>query len=167
MKKILILAVVASLFAASSAMAQTKMGVVDIQKAVRESNAGKKAQEELNKLQESYNAKLQPMRDEISKMEQEYITQEKALTDAAKKSRLEAMQAKAMEFDTQAKTYSSEFQKKEGELMSKIFKDLEEVVNTVGKEGKYDAIFFHQAIMYGPNIKDLTDEVIKKYNSKK
>lgn len=165
MKKIfIVLTVLAMSMIATSALAQTKIAIIDLQKSVMTSDAGKKASEEMRAYETSLAEKLQPMKDEYAKMEADYRAQEKVLSDSAKKTRVEALQKKAMEMETAVRGLSADAQKKNDELLTEVFKDLDKVIADVAKEGKFDIVFHKQTVAYGPNVTDITDKVIEAYN---
>jgi len=55
----------------------------------------------------------------------------------------------------------------DSEYTGSILKDLETIIGTVGSEGGYTVIFEMQnsGIVYGDPAADLTEEVIRRYNS--
>jgi outer membrane protein len=54
-------------------------------------------------------------------------------------------------------------------MMGKILVQIREVVNEIGKEGKYDLIIerARSGVMYMKKAVDITDQVIELYNKKK
>jgi len=51
-------------------------------------------------------------------------------------------------------------------LTQRIVEKLKVIVEKVGKTGKYE-IILQSVVIYGPDVTDLTDEVIKTYNKGK
>ena len=148
----------------SSAIAQMKVALVDIQRCLYESDAGKKVQQELRKIMTERDAQLKIARDEIAKMEKDFIDQEKILSDTAKKDRAEKIQNRMIEFEDTARKFNTEIQRKEREATEKMEPELKAVISTVAKGDKIDIVFFSQAVLYAPNAVDITQKVIDLYN---
>ncbi|MDR2884566.1 MAG: OmpH family outer membrane protein [Deferribacteraceae bacterium] len=165
MKKFfIVLTVFAMTMIATSAMAQAKIAIIDMERCVMTSDAGKKASEDMRAYEVTLNEKIQPLRDEYTKLENDYRAQEKVLADAAKQTKIEALQKKAVEVETAMRTATADAQKKNDELLSSVFKDLNGVIATVAKASKCDAVFHKQMLAYGPDVTDITDDVIAAYN---
>lgn len=162
MKK-LVLALVVILAFASSAFAQ-KIAVVDIQRAAMLSDAGVKASAEMQKLEGEYGGNLQKMRDSIATLDNDYRAQEKVLTDAAKKAKTAEIQKKYEEYQATAMGYENTLQQKNDELTRTILLKLQDIIPAVAKAGGYDIVLQAQTLVCGPNVKDITDDVIKSLN---
>jgi Skp family chaperone for outer membrane proteins len=59
-----------------------------------------------------------------------------------------------------------ELQGKNNEMMSEILKELEKIVNEVGKSEKFTLILERSQILYSDQGIDITSKVIETYNSR-
>ena len=59
-----------------------------------------------------------------------------------------------------------ELQQKNNEMMSDILKELEQIVNEVGKAEKFTLILERSQILYSDQAIDITSKVIETYNSR-
>ena len=62
--------------------------------------------------------------------------------------------------------YQQDLQAKNNEMMSDILKDLEKIVNEVGKAEKFTLILERSQILYSDQGIDITSKVIETYNSR-
>jgi outer membrane protein len=166
MKKFLIaLIVVAMSMTAVPAFAQAKIAVIDLQRSVMTSAAGQKASEEMRAFENTLTARLEPLRAEYTRMESEFRAQEQVLAEAARRTRIDALQRKAIELETAARNATAEAQRKNDELLNNVFRDLERVIAEVAKKGEFDLVLHRQTVAFSAaGITDITDAVIAEYN---
>jgi outer membrane protein len=62
--------------------------------------------------------------------------------------------------------YQQELQLKNNEMMSDILKELEKIVNEVGKAEKFTLILERSQILYSDQGIDITSKVIETYNNR-
>jgi Skp family chaperone for outer membrane proteins len=62
--------------------------------------------------------------------------------------------------------HQQELQAKNNEMMSEILKELEKIVNEVGKADKFTMILERSQILYSDQGIDITSKVIETYNSR-
>lgn len=160
-KLLLVLAIVLTFTGAAFA---EKIAVVDIQRCAMTSEAGKRASAEMQAMEKDFGAKGQVLRDALISLENDYRAQEKMLTEAAKKTKVEELQRKAEEYQTTMMGFENTIQQKNDELTTKILTELEKIIPAVAKEQGFDVVLQAQVLVYGPNIKDITNDVINKFN---
>ncbi|HEX8949284.1 MAG TPA: OmpH family outer membrane protein [Dissulfurispiraceae bacterium] len=172
MKKILLatvmgLALLVSGMVSIAAAADLKIGFVDIDKAANDSEEGKKAITGLKDYMSSKQATINEKGKNIEKMKADLEKQAAVISPDAKKSRLEEIERSERDFQRMLSDVNLELEKKRRELTESIYKEIIEVVDKVGQEGKYDAILPVQSTLYGNKSLDLTDMIIKRYNELK
>jgi Skp family chaperone for outer membrane proteins len=62
--------------------------------------------------------------------------------------------------------YQQDLQRKNNEMMAEILKELEVVVNELGKAEKFTLILEKTQILYSDQATDITTKVIEAYNSR-
>jgi outer membrane protein len=169
MKKVLITMAVAALAAplAFAQSAPSRLAVIDVQKVLSQSAAGKNAYEKLKKLQEDRIAKAKKMDEEAAALDNEINTKklslsEDKLTDLTKQlsDKKIAMQRFAQDADREV-----------GEARDRELQALEArikpVIDQIGKEMGLAAIFnkFESGMVYASDAIDITDTVIARFNS--
>ena len=156
----------------SPAIADTglKVGYVDLQRALSESEAGKTAE---GKFQEE----VKKARGGIDSKKKEYD----ALQEAVKKQK-DSLSAKAlaekeeklmsMEKDLKRTIQDGEdaLRRKNAQLVGDLVKKLREIVNQIGKDDGYTMIFekgTQSPVLFADQSIDITEKVVKKFNSEK
>ena len=169
MKKIFLLVLVTAMFAATTAMADEtlKIGYIDLQRALVESEAGKKAKVDLDSIEKSKKAVIDEKVKSINKIEEELGKQSSVLSPEARKVREEEMERLQRDFQRLVADARAELQKKEQELTDAILKDMSEIVDVYGKEEGYTIIVRSEVILHAKKELDITDVIIKKFNEVK
>ena len=170
MKKILLLVVIFSLMAGSYAYAETitmKIGVVDLMKALNESDAGKKAKAELESVIRSKQAVINEKGKTIEKLKDELNKQSSVLSAEAQKSKQDELDRMMRDYQRMVSDSQSDVKQRESDLTNGILKGLRAVVNKIGQKEGYTMIMENAEgiILYSKKSLDLTDEVIKQYNA--
>ena len=170
MKKLMISALVLTLFA-GSALAQ-KFAFVDSDYVLQNIPSYKAAQDELNKISETWETEIAAEYEEIENMYKTYKSERVLLTDEMRTKREEEIIKKEHSVkDLQNKYFGSEgdLSKKRQELVKPIQDAIYKAVKELSAEGSY-AIIFDTAsgasILYSNPRYDLSDEVLKKLGYK-
>jgi len=177
MKKLL-LALVAVLFVlcgsisavqAQEAVPALKIGIVDISKAVQDSEQGKKAKTELESMIKSKQGALESKGRAIEKLRSELEAQGDVLSADAKKTKAEEYERLTREYQRNMADSQNEVRKKENELIGRIIKTVREVVLALAQEGKYTLILERAeglVLFVDPSL-DMTDAVVGRLDSSK
>ena len=176
MKRIAWLVVVLLLFAGQYAHAEVKIsgtevkiGVVDLMRALNESDAGKKAKTDLEGLIKGKQVQLDVKGKEIEKLKGEVEKQSSVLSAEARKSREEELERMLRDYQRLVSDSQAEVKKKESEVTGGIIREIRAVVDKIGEEGGYTLVIENAEgiILYSKKDLDLTDSVIKRYNESK
>jgi outer membrane protein len=168
MKKFLTTIAIAALalpaFAQSAAPA--RFAVLDVQRLLNTSNAGKTAQDRLKKLNEDKMARAQKMQDEMTALNNEMTTKKLSLSE----DKLADLQKQLADKQVALQRFGQDADRELGEARDKELADLEgrikPVIDSIGKEMGLAAIFnkFESGIVYASDAIDITDTVIKRFN---
>ncbi|MBP1685693.1 MAG: putative Outer rane chaperone Skp (OmpH) precursor [Deltaproteobacteria bacterium] len=160
---------VAALAVANVAWAESapKIGFVDMQRALLETDAGKKAQQELKDRADKAQSKLKKQKDEIDGLRERLEKQASAMKAEERATLEEDYRKKARTFDNEVQDSQAELQKKEKELTGAILKDLQAIILEYGQEQNYTVILGTDtgAVVYGAKSADVTDTIVQRYNS--
>jgi len=158
-----------TLVAAGPAPAEepVKLAYVDMQKALNESRAGKKALGELQKLMEERKSGLQKQKEALEKKKDELDKQGLLLNEETRKGRESEIRTLERDYSRTLSDLKEEFGRRENEFTDGIRKDLLKVIEKIGKEGGYTLVLEKQysAILYAPASIDLTETLIKRYDA--
>ncbi len=176
MKKILILLATLGVLggtagliqAAGSGNAALKVAVVDFQRAINETEAGKKAEQNLNTALAENKKKFDILKQELESMRQDFEKQRLVLSGKPLEDKREALQKKLIEVEQTGMGYEQDLTQKKAEALRNIVTGLQQIVQQIGGEEKFDFIFEKSqgAVLYSPLAEDITDRVIKAYNAR-
>jgi outer membrane protein len=160
----------AGLFAGSAlatvpASAQSKIAVVDVQRAVMETEDGLRAQAQLKKYFDKRQQELDAKQNELQKQREELEKQSKVISQQALQKKMEDWQKAAMELQSVFVEYNKELQKKQGEITQPILNKVMGIIRRVATQDGYDAVLEKQAVPYMRSDLDVTDKVIQQYNA--
>lgn len=170
MKKLMITALVLALFT-GSALAQ-KFAFVDSDYILQNIPSYSAAQDQLDKISETWETEIAAEYEEIGKMYKTYQSERVLLTDAMRQQREEEIMTREHAVkDLQAKYFGPEgdLSKKRQELVKPIQDAIFKAVKELSAEGSYAIIFdtaSGAAILYSNPRYDLSDEVLKKLGYK-
>jgi outer membrane protein len=151
---------------AHNAQAQIKIGVVNLQRALDESAAGKKAVEDMRKIFESKQKTIEKRKSDLKQMQQELNSQSSLLSEEAKREKMNLYQQEMKELQRLVQDSNEELKRKESELVGKIARELRGIVKSLGKDLGYDLILEYQesGVLYRSDAVDITSQVIARYD---
>jgi outer membrane protein len=152
---------------AAPAEEPVKIAYVDMQRALNESKAGKKALGELQKLMEERKSGLQKQKEALEKKKDELDKQGLLLNEDTRKSREMEIRTLERDYTRSLSDLKEEFGRRESEFTDGIRKDLLKVIEKIGKDGGYTLVLEKQysAVLYAPANIDLTEALIKRYDA--
>jgi outer membrane protein len=167
------LALTAALFFVSALAPKTaeaqafKIAVVDLQRAINETEDGRKSKDKLKKLFESRQQGLDKKQEELKTLKEELEKQQKVLSREAFDAKVESYQKQLVELQQVYVDYQRELAEKEGELTKQIIERMERILRRIGQTEGYTLIVERNeaGVIYVPTSYDLTDVVIQRYNA--
>lgn len=157
------------LLAAPAFAADTKIGYVDLQKALNTSEAGKAAKERISKKVKEYEGTIDTRQKEIKKLKEELEKQAMLLSEDARAAKERDYQQKVKEFQRFTKDIQEELQQKDNDFTKQILEELFKVIKEVGEKEGFTLILeqSESSILYADEKVNLTDKVIKAFDAKK
>lgn len=168
MKKFLVTVAVAAL--AAPMFAQTtpmRVAVVDVQKVLAQSTAGKQAYDRLKKMQEERITRAQKMNEELTNLSNDMNTKKLSLSEDKLTEMAKTISDKKIAMDR----YAQDADREIGEARDKALADLQNkispVIDGIGKEMGLALIFnkFESGLVYASDAVDITDTVIKRFDA--
>src|SRR4051812_10902801 len=160
-------ALTGSLLAAveGSALAESKIAVVDVQRAVMATEDGIRAQATLKKVFDKRQQELDGKQQELARARDDIEKQSRILSREALQKRMEDWQRRMVELQTVFVDYNKELQKRQGDLTGPIIKKMIGVIARLAKKNGYELILDKQAAPYARPDLDLTEQVVQIYNT--
>src|SRR5580700_3832694 len=145
--------------------AQTmKVAVVDVQRAVMQTEDGLRAQATLKKLFDSRQQELNKRQQELGRQKEEIDKQAKVLSQAALQKKADDWQKQMVELQTTFVEYNKELEKKQKELTDPIFERVVTSIKRIAGTDGYDLIVDRATVAFSRSDLDLTDRVIQLAN---
>jgi outer membrane protein len=157
------LAAFVSLFG-TPASAQMKMAVVDVQRAVMQSEDGLRAQATLKKVFDSRQQELNKRQTDLQKQKEEIDKQKSVLSQAALQKKVDDWQKEMVELQQTFVEYNKELEKKQKELTDPIFERVLSSIKRIAGTDGYDLIVDRATVAFARGDLDLTDRVIQLSN---
>jgi outer membrane protein len=155
--------------AAGPALAEVKLGVVDIQRALNESEAGKKAKAQLSQRVEKMQGDLKVKKEQLEKMEADLQKQAAVLTGEAKRDKDKEFDRRKRDYSDLVRDYQEELSQAELTATQPILKEMEGLIEKLGREQGYTVILESKmgGVIFSAQGIDLTEAVIKAHNEMK
>ena len=166
MKKLIVALTV--LAAAGVAQAETKIGFVDMQKAIQTSSAGKKAKTELETEFNKKKKDLEKKEADLKKMGEDLEKKKSVLSEEALGKKQAEFQEEMLKYRDVVGKSQIEIQKKERELTAPILEKMKKVIAKLAKDKGYTLVLENsQMVLYATADADLTTEVIAAFEKEK
>ena len=145
-----------------------KVAVIDVQRLVVESAAGKEAQGRVKKIVDEKQTESEKLQKELQTMQQKLSDQGPSMSDEKRDQLNKEYQEKGISY----KRFQDDAQREVQEAQQKELNELERrvmpVINLVGKEKGYTLIFNKYApgmLVYADDAVDITEEVLHRFNA--
>jgi len=150
--------------AISSFAADSRVGFVDIQKAVLGTKEWKKNFEIFKKNFAKEKKKIKVRENRIKKMLADLNKQSMVLDPELKKKKEDKFRKEKIAFERYVQDQNEEFSKSEKEVTQKILLKMMKVIKKLGKEKKYTMILEQKVVLYHDQGNDLTTLATKTYD---
>ncbi|MDX2168766.1 MAG: OmpH family outer membrane protein, partial [Deltaproteobacteria bacterium] len=136
---VLALSLVCALLA-GAARADLKIGYVDLQRALNESEAGRAAKEKFKVQVDRLQGDLKKKKDSLDAMKEQLEKKASVMKDEEARNLEKDYQRKLRDFERAYKDSQGELQQKDNELTVELLKQLQGVIEQFGKENGYSMI---------------------------
>jgi len=160
---VILLAVSASI---GSAQDRHRIGFVDIQRVIGESQPGKRARDRFQAQIKKAEADVQKERQDLERLRGDLDKKGPLLKDEERRNMEADFQKRSVTLQRTMGDYQQDLRQRENAMMGEILKELEGVVNDLGKAEKFTVILERSQILYIDPGTDITSKVIEAYNSR-
>ena len=167
MKKFLVAVAVAAL--APVALAQNtpaRVAVIDVNKVLTQSSAGKASYEKLRKMQEERLEKAKGMDEELRKLDADINAKKISLSEEKLAEMSKQLADKRIAMQRYAQDADREIAEARDRELQALETKIKPVIDAIGKEMGLAAIFnkFESGLVYASDAIDITDTVVKRFN---
>ena len=146
-----------------------KIGVIDLQKCIQQSDAGKRASKTLQDKADRIKKDLEAKRDELKKLSEEFNKKSQVLSADAKREREKELIRKDEDLRELVRKREEEMRKDEYNAMQPLLNDLFEVTKKLAKDEGFTLILESKTgvVYFNKPVEEITDKVIKLANETK
>jgi outer membrane protein len=146
--------------------APLKLGYVDMEKAVNDSQAGKDARQKFVAYMNKRRAEAEKKKEDLKTMKQILEKQGALLSEDVRIQKEQEYQQKVREYQLYLKNLRDDARTKEMEMSKKIIRQIQRIIFSYAKKEHYAMIFekSRSGLLYASDPLDLTDTIIRIYN---
>ncbi|MEM9695459.1 MAG: OmpH family outer membrane protein, partial [Myxococcota bacterium] len=149
----------------SSADAGLKIGVVNLQAALLQTEEGRNASNTMKRYMERRQGDLNRRQKRLAREEEELRRQAGFLSRASFQRRYEHYQQRMLKTQNKFVDYNKQLQQKQAQMLGPMTQKMVAVVTKVATAGGYDLVIDQSAVPYARGDLNLTDLVVQRYNS--
>lgn len=165
MKRVMVVCGALLLAMAATAGAEIKVAYVDVQRALNECDAGKKAKTEFRSHISTLEQRLQQQQSEVQALKDELEKKGMLMKEDERRNLADRYQRKLRDFERDYKDSREDLEKKDNEVTGAIVSDLARIIRSLGEKDGYTMVMEKGSILWGAPAIDITDQVIRAYNS--
>ena len=150
--------------AAAPAQAQGKIGVVQIERIVRDSAPALRAQKKLEAEFSKREQELAKTADQLKRIQDDLDKEGVTMPEAQRRTKERDLAELNRDFQRKQREYREDVNQRRNEELAQVIEQANRVIRLIAEQDKYD-IIFQEAAYANPRI-DITDKVIKALESK-
>lgn len=161
-------AVAAAVFlsvAAPRVYAQMRVAVVDMQRALLETDQGRIAKNQLKGLFQKRQEELDQRQQALKQLRDQLERDRTHLDDATLRQRAESYQKQFVDLQQNFLQYQRELAEREAELTKQIYVNLQSVIRQMSQQEGITTVFEQGGVIWSRQDLDMTDRVVQSYNS--
>lgn len=143
-----------------------KIGVVDFQKVLTESESGKTVEATMQKRGKEMESGLKDLGVQIEQLTDQLNKEAMVLTKEKRDEKQRELEIKKYDFQNLQKKYQSEFRDLEAKYIDKLKKEIFALAKEIGQKEGYMLVIEQSAVLYYPESIDITDKLVEAYNKK-
>lgn len=150
----------------TSSFAVDKIGFINLQEIMQNSNAGKKAAEEFKKFYEKETQEIKSSEKELKKMKDELEKQGSIMTQSSQKEKETIYQKKLRDYQLLVNDTNEELKKRDQEMTQKLMPGIMKIVRTIAEKEKFTLVIdvATMPIPYYAKENDFSKKVIEEFN---
>jgi outer membrane protein len=163
-----VLALVLAMGAARSlTAAEYRIAVVDMQRALNECDAGKKAKDQVKAKFERSQDQLKRQREDLDRMKDDYDRKALVLKDEERRNLEKDLESRTLDFKRKYEDFQRDLKRTDAELTAGIVEELYGIVRDYGSRNSYTLVLEASsgALLFADKAVDVTDEIVKLHNA--
>jgi len=152
--------------AAGWAAQPIKVGVVDVQQILNQSQRGQVLKQKLEQERTGRQKELDTRQQELVKLQAEYEKQAPVLSEQAKREKKESLDRRVRDARRVAEDANRDFEKKVREAEMETTREIFAIIQEYGKDQGFSLVLERSSLIFSAASVDVTSEVIKRYDAK-
>ena len=146
---------------------EQKIGVVDMQRALNECDAGKRAKDQVKAKFERSQNQLKKQREDLDRLKEDYERKATVLKDEERRNLEKDLESRGLEFKRKYEDFQRDLKETDAELTKSIVEELYQLVRDYGEKHGYTLVLEASsgALLYNDKTVDVTDEIVKLHNA--
>lgn len=151
---------------AGVARAEMKVGIVDMQRALNECDAGRRAKDSVKSKFERAQNELKNQREALDRAREDYEKRATVMREEQRRDLEKDLEVRTLDFKRKYEDFQRDLKRTDAELTSGIVEELYNIVADYGQEQQYTFILEASsgALLYGEKSLDITDQIISMHN---
>src|SRR3989454_9571238 len=149
------------------AAVEQKIAVVDMQRALNECDAGKRAKDQVKAKFERSQNQLKKQREDLDRLKEDYDRKATVLKEEERRNLEKDLETRGLEFKRKYEDFQRDLKRTDAELTSSIVEELYVIVRDYGAKNGYMLVLEASsgALLYNDKAVDITDEIVKLHNA--
>jgi outer membrane protein len=155
------------LLIATTAAAEMRVAVVDMQRALNECDAGKRAKDQVKSKFERAQDQLKRQRESLDSRREDYEKKATVMREEERRNLEKQLEGDTLEFKRKYEDFQRDLKRTDAELTSGIVEELYGIVREIGERNRYSMVLEASSgqLLYADKALDVTDEVVRMHNS--
>lgn len=150
----------------STAFAQAKIAVIDLRRAVADTEDGLRVQAQLQELFDNRQAEFDAKEKAVAQAKADFEKMQRAgKSEGELRKKYAELEKMAIDLQSARVNYQREMSQKENQLMYPIIKQMLTLVRRLASQNSYDMVLNKEAVPYFRADLDITDRIIQMYNA--
>jgi outer membrane protein len=147
---------------------EVKLGYVDLQRALNEVDEGKSAKAQLKKEFDQKQKILDEKQEELKKLKADLDKKAAVMAEDVKRDKQGELDRKFLDVQQLFVQLQKELSEREREMTRGIFEKMHAIIREIAEGDRFTMVFEKNdaGILYAPEASDITNELIRKYNSR-
>jgi outer membrane protein len=145
---------------------KVKIGIVNLDRAGRESKRGKEIVEVMKRRIKKEQEMIKKKESKVKELRKDLNKQGLIMSEELKRKKEADFRTESRNLQRHIKDAEEEIRIKQREATNKILKELLEIVKEIGKKDRYTYITSSEFTVYSDKAIDISDKVIREYNRK-
>lgn len=142
-----------------------RLGVVDQDRILNESEEGKRLRTDLEKMREGKATQLETLESELKELQSQLLNAQLSLSNEKRAEISRQLKRKRVEYERLNDDAAEEFQEAANRAQARLVRMFRDLIKQYGSEKGYTAIFEANTLYFSADAVDITDDLLTRFNA--